>query len=441
MTLTAHAQGASSPCQRLHLSTGAGTLTLSLDGRENLSFDGEGRPVGIWRNDITYRRALDNRILAKWVEAGLSRAGRRRRRFLADDERRELLEWTLERAAAVEVALRSGTLAVPVEEGAATDRETGETELAEALSWLERVAAWSWLRLEAERERFAAVYRPIPILPPDQYLSLVIQATEGCSYNECSFCTFYRDRPFRIKSGEALAEHTQGVLALLGRGVTLRRSIFLADANAIVIAQSRLVPMLEQLNARLPVEPPGLRGEERRAWRSSRPWSLDGHYAFISAPDALHKSAADFAELRALGLKRVYVGVESGDDALRAFLRKQGRAADVRDAVETIKQGGLSVGLILMVGVGGEPFRERHFTAGMALLDALPLTQGDLIYLSPFVSPGDSPYDVDMAAAELPPLDDATLAAEEARFRIALQPLSRRAGVTVSRYDIREFVY
>lgn len=435
MTFTAEARAqsvSSAPCARLHLSTAAGALTLSLDGSENLSFDGEGRTVGIWRDGLTCRRALDNRVLAKWVEPGAGRTQRRGRRFLEEAERRTLLEQTLARATAVAAALRSGALVAP---------PAARVELDAALEWLDRVASWSWPRLEAESERFAAVYKPIPILPPDQYLSLVIQATEGCSYNECSFCTFYRDRPFRIKTPQALADHTQAVLDLLGRGRTLRRALFLADANAVVIAQSRLVAMLEHLNAALPIEPPDLSAHARAAWRREHPWSLEGHHAFLSAPDAQRKSAADFAELRALGLRRVYVGVESGDDALRAFLRKQGCAADVRDAVTTLKAGGLSVGLILMVGVGGAAYRDAHFAAGLALLESLPLGPGDLIYLSPFVSPGDSPYDTDMAAAYLPPLDDTALAAEEERFRAALAPLARRTGVKVSRYDIREFVY
>ncbi len=432
MTFTAVARSTQSPCSLLHLSTHAGTLTLSLDGRQNYSFDGEGRPVGIWREEITYRRALDNRVLAKWVTPGAARATRRARRFLDDAERRALLEQTLGTAAAVAAALRSGALAIPA--GA-------HDEAALVDAWLARVAGWSWPRLEAEQARFAAVYRPIPILPPDQYMSLVVQATEGCSYNECSFCTFYRDRPFRIKSLDALAAHTQGVLELLGRGVTLRRSIFLADANAVVIAQNRLVPMLEQLNAALPVEPAELGPEQRAAWRAARPWSLDGHYAFISAPDALHKSAADFAELRALGLRRVYVGVESGDDGLRSFLRKQGGAQQVRDAVKALKAGGLAVGLILMVGVGGERFREAHFAHSCALLASLPLDAGDLIYLSPFVASSDAPYAADMAAAAIAPLDETALLAEEERFRQALGGPARRSGVKLSRYDIREFVY
>ncbi len=400
----------------LYLSTAAGALALSLAGEENHSFDGEGRLVGAWQNRITYRRALDNRILAKWLDP--ARPARRLRRFLEAGERRALLESVYARAAAVREGLDAGALELP--------RAADPADVAGVRAWLERVAKWDWARLEAEAARFAAVYKPIPILPPDQYLSLVVQPTEGCSYNECSFCTFYRDRPFRIKTLAAFEQHVEGVLRFVGRGIALRRGLFLADANAVVIAQERLLPMLELLRARVPA-------------------LAERIFAFVSAPDALRKSPADFAALRARGLRRVYVGVETGHDPLRAFLRKQGTAADVRRAVESIKAGGVAVGLILMVGIGGEPFRDAQRAGSVALLETLPLDAQDIIYLSPFVSEGDSPYDADMRALEaatgLPALDEEAIRAEEERFKRALQPLARRTGARISHYDLREFVY
>ncbi len=310
----------------IHISMAAGALTLSFNGLENYSFDGEGRPVGIWRKGITYRRALDNRILAKWIEP--PRTGRRLRRFLAQSERRTLLEAVLARAAEADRLLAA---------------QGGSDAARAAREWLGAVAQWNWPRLDGEAARFAHVYKPVPVLPPDQYLSLVIQATEGCSYNECSFCTFYQDRAFRIKTLDALDAHITGVLDFVGRGIALRRTVFLADANAVIIAQEKLLPMLELIGARLPLGA----------------GALDGIYAFISAPDALRKNAADFAALKARGLRRVYVGLESGHDPLRRFLRKPGDGSDVLTAVESIKAGGLDVGLIAMVGVGGEPYRER----------------------------------------------------------------------------------
>ena len=46
---------------------------------------------------------------------------------------------------------------------------------------LDRVLACTPERLEQDRETFNIIYKPVSILPPDQYLALVLQATEGCS--------------------------------------------------------------------------------------------------------------------------------------------------------------------------------------------------------------------------------------------------------------------
>lgn len=394
----------------LHISLSAGTLTLSFDGRVNLSFDGEGRLVGAFWDGVTYRRALDNRILAKWIDP--RQPQRRRRRFLNDDERRSLIERVYAATVEVSTGLAFRQLTSPA-----------DAPLAKIQHWLALVLRWDWAKLEGERHRFRNIYKPVPILPPDQYLSTVLQVTEGCSYNECTFCTFYRDRSFHIKTGSALHEHIAAVQTFLGEGQSLRKGVFLADANAVIVAQRTLVPMLDAVNAAMP--------QAQQA----------GIYAFISAPDAMHKSSADFAELRARNLRRVYVGVESGHDPLRQFLRKPGNAADVRHAIETIKAGGVSVGLIVMVGVGGERFRVDHRRDTLDLLTGLALNAEDLIYLSPFVAGVDSPYMQDAESAHLGFLDEDCIDAEMQTFRHALKPWAQSNGVRVSTYDIREFVY
>lgn len=416
--------------QAIHVSLAAGTLTISLDGRSNLSFDGEGRLVGAWFDGLTYRRALDNRVQLKWSDP--VRPGLRRRRFLADDERRALFA----RAHAVAADL-AAHLAVDALDLGATPPEFTDT----VRRRLDRVLGWDWARLEQEHARFHTVYKPISILPPDQYLALVLQATEGCSYNECSFCTFYRDRPFRIAQPPEFAAHIDAVQAFFGRGITVRKTLFLADANAVIVPQARLEPLLTLANRAFPVLPQTLTPAERRAWRAAHPWHLDGIYAFISAPDAQRKDADDFAAMRAQNVARLYVGLETGHDPLRVFLRKQGTAADVRTAVQTMKAGGVRIGLIFMVGIGGQRYRRAHFADTVALLQQLPLGDGDLIYLSPFVPDAGSPYVDDAAAAGIVALDEDELAAEEARFRDALLPWAKAHGVRISRYDVREFVY
>ena len=53
----------------------------------------------------------------------------------------------------------------------------------------------------------------------------------------------------------------------------------------------------------------------------------------MDAFDVQRKTADEWAELAARGLRRVYIGMETGDDGLLRWLRKPGTAADVIDAV------------------------------------------------------------------------------------------------------------
>ena len=401
----------------IHVSLAAGTLTLSFGGRSNLSFDGEGRLVGAWFDGLTYRRALDNRVLLKWADA--EQGGLRRRRLLDVDERKAILARAYDAARCVAEGLTQGT----IDAG-----ETPETMMSGVTVWLNNVAGWDWDRLEGEATRFAAIYKPVSILPPDQYLALVVQATEGCSYNECTFCTFYRDRPFRIKRDVEFREHVAEVQAFFGRGAAMRKRLFLADANAVIIPQHRLEPLLQIANDSFPILPQLLTADRQAVWRKQNPFHLDGIYAFISAPDALNKRAADFGAMRAQNVRRLYVGLESGHDPLRRFLRKQGNADDVQAAVEMIKAGGLSVGLIFMVGIGGERYRQAHFEDTVNLIKRLPLGDDDLLYISPFVAADDTPYVLDLAEAGIEPLSEEELMVEERRFKSRVAAVGQSTG-------------
>ena len=80
--------------------------------------------------------------------------------------------------------------------------------------------------------------------------------------------------------------------------------------------------------------------------------------------------------------------MESGHDPLLDWLNKPGDAADVLDAVRTLKAAGLNVSVIVMLGVGGDRYAAGHIADTVALLNAMPLAAGDLIYFSDFVDTG-----------------------------------------------------
>ncbi|MFZ2489756.1 MAG: radical SAM protein [Anaerolineae bacterium] len=391
--------------RRASLLARSSAINLLLNDEEpSFTFDLAGRLHGAFYEGRNYRRSLDNRVLAKW-SVGEPGNSQRQRRWLPATDARALVQ-----AAYSFIAQAAQT---------ATERPPA---IAAALTALRR---WDWDALEADRLAFQQIYTPIGILPPDQYLALVLQATHGCSHNACTFCTFYQDVRFRIKSPEEFRQHIAGVLNFFGAAAAMRRSIFLADANALVAPMTRLLPLLAVLESAAQAQA-----------LASLPW-----FAFIDAFHVERKSIADWQELRARGLARVYIGMESGHDPLLRWLNKPGDAADVLDAVTTLKAAGLQASVIVMLGVGGAHFAAAHLRDTAALLNAMPLGQGDIIYLSDFVDQPTAPYAALAAAQGILPLTQPALREQEAALRALFRAHNPSQPPQFSRYHIEEFVY
>ena len=83
------------------------------------------------------------------------------------------------------------------------------------------------------------VYRP-----PSEADSLILQATLGCSYNECTFCGMYRTKRFRVRPLDELRAEIAWARDATGGQV---RKVFLADGDALVAKASYLAALLDEL--------------------------------------------------------------------------------------------------------------------------------------------------------------------------------------------------
>jgi len=377
------------------------------DGASIYSFDYTGRLWTALVNQISYRRGLNGKIVAKWQLSD----GDRERRWLTESEAGQL----------VESARRLVVELIQAVEG-------GEAQLNAAMSgrvWigLRRAAAYDPDKLLADVAAYHQVYRPVGILPPDQYMAVVLQLTEGCSFNTCTFCNFYRDRPFRIKQPGEFRKHIQAVREYLGDGLSLRRTIFLGDANALVTPMRMLLPLVEQIHDTFDVE------------------RFGGLFAFLDGFSGEKKSVEDYRRLREIGLKRVYVGLESGNADLLHFLKKPGKPSDAVQAVQTMKAGGIPVGVIVLLGAGGRQYAASHVKDTVEVLNSMGLGLDDLIYFSELIESEGMEYVQDAYKAKLHPLTRAERIAQGETIEAQLQ-FTYQSGVPhISRYDIREFVY
>ncbi len=394
------------------------------------TFDYEGRLIGAFLDGRNYRRSLDNEILEK-ASGETPGLGARVRRFLTRQEVQliEIRAYEFARALAAKIAeLRT--------------RQDGfdPSDLDTAIGALERVNRYGFIRLEQERLLFKEIYKPVTILPPDQYLALYLQATEGCVFNACAFCGLYRDRRFRVKSLDEFRDHILRVRAFFGGGLSYRRSIFLGDANALMIPQTQLVPLFELINTEFAIAPSAAVESEEAVWNATHPIHFSGIYSFIDAYTTRRKTSRDFQQLARRGLRRVYLGLETGDDSLLQWLGKPNTSSDVLRLVDHLKVAGVAIGIIILVGAGGDKFQDAHIRGTARLINAMPLDQNDLIYFSELVDYPGSTYSEHAARTGIRALTLGEIEHQMTMLRAGFEFHGARAP-KISYYDIREFVY
>jgi radical SAM superfamily enzyme YgiQ (UPF0313 family) len=86
--------------------------------------------------------------------------------------------------------------------------------------------------------------------PPSEARSLILQVTNGCSWNKCTFCEMYTapQKRFSLKPQGEIEEELAAVAAA---GIPVRR-IFLADGDAMTLSVRRLRQILVSIRTYLP---------------------------------------------------------------------------------------------------------------------------------------------------------------------------------------------
>lgn len=371
------------------------------------SWDLAGRPYALVRETGTYRRGLDGGLLRK--REATAGSPRLRQRLTA-----------AEGAGVVEAARRDALAAL-----AALDRArvapAAASVLTAARERLRQAAAMDAAALAADAARFDDACGRVGILPPDQYLALVVRLTEGCSWDACTFCTLYAGQPFRARTRDEVERHAASLLAYFGESIALRPSVFLGDANALCLANDRLLPLLDVVATAFPGRP---------------------LFSFVDAWSGRRKTAAEWRACRERGLRRVYVGLETGDPGLLGWLGKPGTPEDAVALVHALREAGIGAGVIVLLGAGGERFDAAHVSGTAAVLRQLVLGRDDIVYFSEYVPDPASRYGPKAAGApDLAPLDRERVDAQHRAIAAAFDGLPRDACPRTATYDLREFVY
>ncbi len=205
---------------------------------------------------------------------------------------------------------------------------------------------------------------PVPILPPDRYQDCVVQPAVGCPNRRCTFCAFYKDKPFAVVKKPDFEQHIDGIIGLLGKAeIQARGGLFMGSANAMALSQRRLMECLEIIENKLGCFPRGIA-------------------AFADPDFSAPRSRQDWKALASRDIRRIIIGLETGWGELRGKLGKSDNLLKVRTAIKDIKAAGISVGITVLAGVCKPSAVNRHIDETLIFLQSLNLDEKDMIYIS-----------------------------------------------------------
>jgi radical SAM superfamily enzyme YgiQ (UPF0313 family) len=157
------------------------------------------------------------------------------------------------------------------------------------------------------------------VRPPSEAWSYILQITYGCSHNQCTFCSTYLDKPFRVRPPKEVLEDIE----MARHHIPHTRRVFLADGNALVLSTRRLVPILDALDKAFP--------------------HLERVSIYANAQDILRKSEEELATLYRKKLSMIYMGLESGDAEILRRVKKGATAEEMIEAVRKAQGIGPSI--------------------------------------------------------------------------------------------------
>lgn len=174
--------------------------------------------------------------------------------------------------------------------------------------------------------------------PPSEGNSLIIQVTNGCSWNKCTFCEMYTSpmKKFKArKDEEIIADLMKASLSYAGV-----RRVFLADGDAMVLPTKRLLTILKAIKGILP--------------------SVTRVSAYCLPKNLKKKSVRELRLLKEAGLGILYVGAESGDDFVLEKINKGETYASTAEAVIKVNEAGIKSSMMILNGLGGKKYSAQH---------------------------------------------------------------------------------
>jgi len=277
-----------------------------------------------------------------------------------------------------------------------------------------------------------------PIRPPSEANSLLIRITRNCPWNRCTFCPVYKGTKFSIRPVEVVKKDIDSVCSHVEKLQKLfdesghisqkdirqaaekiepdqlhafnaafswisggMRSVFLQDANSLIIKPADLIEILKHL--------------KKCFSQVERITSYARSHTVARIKDE------DLEAIKEAGLNRIHIGLESGSNQVLKMVKKGVTKETHIKAGIKVKKAGIELSEYVMPGLGGRKYSEIH---ALETADALNRINPDFIRLRTLAIPNGIGLYEDYLKGDFEKCNDVMMAKEILLF------LEMLAGIT-----------
>ena len=256
-----------------------------------------------------------------------------------------------------------------------------------------------------------------PIRPPSEADSLMLRVTRNCPWNKCKFCGLYKGEKFskrpvrhvlndidairkcidKIQADSRPADYAGTSPMVYAAAANWfcdgMKSIFLQDANTLIVKPDDLVKILNYLRRAFP--------------------SVERITSYARSKTVARISDEDMRRLAGAGLNRIHIGMESAVDQVLSFMKKGVDKKTHILAGQKVKRAGIELSEYYMPGLGGQKFSEAN---ARETADALNQIDPDFIRIRTLAIPETAVLNADCKAGAFDPMGDVEVAQELLRF-------------------------
>lgn len=232
--------------------------------------------------------------------------------------------------------------------------------------------------------------------PPSEANNLIIQATLGCSFNQCSFCSMYRSKDYQARP---VVEVIQDIKQAARQWPDAHR-VFLADGDALTLPTDHLLEILRALQQALP--------------------ELARVSCYATPSNILRKTESELSKLREQKLSLLYLGIESGDNSILKKITKGASQKGMIEALNKADQCNMKVSGTVILGLAGQTHWQDHIDGTVALLNQAPISYLSTLQL--YLEPQQQPEFMEKFGDAYEPSNDSQILQELERLVAGIEP-------------------